>query len=48
MYIESVPHNQGNGTLMAKYIKNNYKNIVILASGYEDDKDKPLQFCNRY
>lgn len=46
-YMEAIPHNRGNGTLLVDYIKNNYKNIVIIASGYEEDEDKPRFFWEK-
>lgn len=47
MYMEAIPHNQGNGTLLFEYINNNYKNIVLLASGYKENRDRPLEFWEK-
>ena len=43
-YVEAIPQNDGNGTMIAEYIKNNYRNTVLIASGYKEDRDKPFKF----
>lgn len=45
--MEAVPCNEGNGTLLFEYIKNNYKNIVMIVSGCEENRDKSLEFFKK-